>query len=286
MSKKFLKSLFIGLFQWLPDRLYTELVYFFYFKRWPNLKHPTLYTEKLQALKLLPIDPLVALCADKAGLREHFTFQKLEKHLVEVLDITGSTDDIRWDEYPMPYIVKVSNASGYNVIVRSKEDIHNAKESLLKWSTIDFSKRYRERYYKKSPRKYVVEPYIENLRDIRVHCFHGEPVFIAYSFVEIEGNPKVMLDFNCQIEPYPFTRNYTVQQIPDIKDDLLELYELTKKISEPFTYVRIDTYRIDDVIKVGEMTFTPLAGLALRNAIDVDKRWGKLIVNTKQWINK
>jgi hypothetical protein len=50
--------------------------------------------------------------------------------------------------------------------------------------------------------------------------------------------------------------------------------------------VRIDTYRIDGVIKVGEMTFTPLAGLALRNAIDVDKRWGKLIVNTKQWINK
>lgn len=186
----------------------------------------------------------------------------------------------------MPYIVKVSNASGYNIIVRSMEDIEKAKSSVLKWSNIDFSKRYRERYYQKSPRRYVVEPYIENLRDIRVHCFNGEPTFIAYSFVEIDGNPKVMLDFNCQIEPYPFTRSYTVQHIPDIKDDLVELYELTKKLCKPFSYVRIDTYRIDGVIKVGEMTFTPLAGLALKDAIEVDKRWGKLIINHKQWINE
>jgi hypothetical protein len=286
MKKKFLKSLFIGFFQWLPDRLYTEMMYFFYFKRWPNLKKPILYTEKLQTLKLLPVDPLIALCADKAGLREHLSYLKLEQHMVEVLDITVSIDDIRWDQYPLPYIVKVSNASGHNVVVRSRDDIRTAKTNLTQWSSIDFSKRYRERYYKHATQRYVVEPYIENLRDIRVHCFHGEPTFIAYSFVEIEGNPKVMLDFNCQIEPYPFTRNYTVQQIPDIKEELLELYKLTKKLSEPFTYVRIDTYRVNGVIKVGEMTFTPLAGLALRNAIDVDKRWGKLIVNTDQWIKQ
>jgi hypothetical protein len=278
--------MFMVFFQWLPDRIYTELMYFFYFKRWPNIEQPVLYTEKLQSLKLLPVNPLVALCADKAGLREYLTSLMLKRHLVEVLDITESKDDICWYEYPKTYIVKVSNASGYNIVVRSEGDIQKAKSSLIKWSNIDFSKRYRERYYQKSPRRYVVEPYIENLRDIRVHCFNGEPTFIAYSFVEIDGNPKVMLDFNCQIEPYPFTRSYTVQHIPDIKDDLVELYELTKKLCKPFSYVRIDTYRIDGVIKVGEMTFTPLAGLALKDAIEVDKRWGKLIINHKKWINE
>jgi hypothetical protein len=286
MNKQWLKSFFIGSLQWLPDRPYTELMYLLYFNRRLNLKKPTLYTEKLQALKLLPVHPLVALCADKVGVREYLSSLGLDQHLTRILEITETSESIRWDEYPMPYIVKISNASGYNVVVRSEQDFAYAKDMIRKWSAIDFSKRYREHYYKHAKRRYIIEPYIDNLRDIRVHCFNGEPTFIAYSFVEIEGNPKVMLDFNCQIEPYPFTRNYTVQQIPDIKDDLLELYELTKKISEPFTYVRIDTYRIDDVIKVGEMTFTPLAGLALRNAIDVDKRWGKLIVNTKQWINK
>jgi hypothetical protein len=286
MKKKILKSMFIGLFQWLPDRIYTELMYFFYFKRWPNLKKPNLYTEKLQALKLLPVQPLVALCADKAGLRDFISSLKLDNHLTDILDITDSLESIRWNEYHMPYIVKISNASGYNIIVRSIEDIEKAKSSVLKWSNIDFSKRYRERYYQKSPRRYVVEPYLENLRDIRVHCFNGEPTFIAYSFVEIDGNPKVMLDFNCQIEPYPFTRSYTVQHIPEIKNDLVELYELTKKLCKPFSYVRVDTYRIDGVIKVGEMTFTPLAGLALKDAIEVDKRWGKLIINHKQWVNE
>ncbi len=277
MNKKNLKSIAIYSLQWLPDRLYTQLTYLFYFHRWPNLTQPQLYTEKLQTLKLSPVHPLVVQCADKATLRDHLTFIGLQQQLTDVLDIAGSFDEIRWHDYLMPYIVKVSNASGHNVIVRSQEDISKASEQMRKWTKVDFSKRYRERYYKYSMKRFVVEPYIENLRDIRVHCFHGQPTFIAYSFVEIKGNPKVMLDFNSNIETYPFTRGNTVNEVPPIRDDLAELYEVTKKLSQPFTYVRIDTYRINGMIKIGEMTFTPLAGFALKDAIDVDKRWGEFM---------
>lgn len=275
MNKKNFKSIVIYSLQWLPDRLYTQLMYLFYFHRWPNLKQPQLYTEKLQTLKLSPVQPLVVQCADKAALRDHLKAIGLHQHLTDVLDIAESVDDIRWHDYLMPYIIKVSNASGHNVIVRSQEDISKAASQIRKWSRIDFSKRYREQYYAYSKKRYVVEPYIEHLRDIRVHCFHGQPTFIAYSFVEIEGNPKVMLDFNCNIEKYPFTRGYTIEEIPPIHNEIPELFDITKKLSQPFTYVRIDTYRINGIIKIGEMTFTPLAGFALRNAIDVDKRWGE-----------
>lgn len=277
MNKKKIKSIFIYGLQWLPDRLYTQLMYLFYFRRWPNLRHPQLYTEKLQALKLSRVHPLVVQCADKATLRDYLASIGRQQQLTEVLDIAESFDEIRWHDYLMPYIVKISNASGHNVIVRSQEDITKASDQMRKWSKVDFSKRYRERYYKYSMKRFVVEPYIENLRDIRVHCFHGQPTFIAYSFVEIKDNPKVMIDFNSNIETYPFTRGNTLNEVPPIRDELAELYEVTKKLSQPFTYVRIDTYRINGVIKIGEMTFTPLAGFALKDAIDVDKRWGEFM---------
>ncbi len=284
MKQKYLKSLFFFAFHGLPDRLYTQLMYLFYFRRWPNFKNPNLYTEKIQALKLLPVHSLVAQCADKVTLRDYLASLDLQQHLTDVLDIADSLGDIRWYEYPLPYIVKISNASGHNAVIRSFDDIPKAIKQFQVWSNIDFSQRYRERYYRCAKQRFVIEPYIENLRDIRIHCFHGEPTFIAYSFVEITGNPKVMLDFNCQVEKYPFTRNYTIEQVPDIKDDLPELYQLAKKLSTPFTYVRVDTYRINNVIKIGEMTFTPLAGLALRDAFDVDMRWGTLMGDCSQWV--
>ena len=48
---------------------------------------------------------------------------------------------------------------------------------------------------------------------------------------------------------------------PQIPVNYNEMIKIVEKLSEDFSYVRVDLYNIKGDIKFGEMTFTPSSGL-------------------------
>ena len=50
---------------WVPDSVMLPLQYWIKLKRWPDLKHPKRYTEKLQVYKMNYRNPVMTQCVDK-----------------------------------------------------------------------------------------------------------------------------------------------------------------------------------------------------------------------------
>ena len=68
MSKKTRRSLY-KLLDILPDKTVVRLQYYASLGRFPNLKNPERFTEKLQWYKLNYRTPLMTQCADKYKIR-------------------------------------------------------------------------------------------------------------------------------------------------------------------------------------------------------------------------
>lgn len=61
---------------------------------------------------------------------------------------------------------------------------------------------------------------------------------------------------------YPFIYN-EIEDVSVLKkpENLSEMVRLVKKLAESYNYVRIDMYRVDNKICLGEYTFTPGGGI-------------------------
>jgi hypothetical protein len=56
-----------------------------------------------------------------------------------------------------------------------------------------------------------------------------------------------------------------------------KMIEYAKILSDDFKYVRVDFYEIDDMIYLGELTFTPMSGLIKYKNSNIDIELGKML---------
>ena len=112
--------------------------------------------------------------------------------------------------------------------------------------------------------KFLVDTETGVLNDYRIHCLNGVPVYIAATNLQRTGPYRVLrYDFGrnlINIPGEPFPEADLLARIPD--DALLaQLKEYAKVLSQSIKLVRIDFYIVDGKVFLGEMTFTPGAGL-------------------------
>jgi hypothetical protein len=272
---------FFELLQVVDDKTYNYIRYLLTYKRWPNIQHPKDYSEVLMAMKITGPSELQIQCSDKAGVKDYCRSIGLQEHVIVPFDVCNQIEDLRFSEYPMPYVVKVSNASKWNFVVRSVEDIDEVRRNLAICRNRDYRIYYREPCYHPKMRKYVVEPWItsqgHSLDDYKVFCFNGEPTYIQYNYPDSPNKERIILDFENSPHPYVFSTGTYAKSVPDIKENLPMLYDLSKKVCEPFVYVRVDCYIIDSIVFVGEMTFYPSGGWVLSASNTVNRHWGSQI---------
>jgi hypothetical protein len=280
-SRSELRQTFFELVSCFDDKTYNYVRYLLTYKRWPNIKHPKDYSEVLMAMKITGPSELQIQCSDKAGVKDYISSIGLDDHIIKPYDVCNDIEDLRLDEYPIPYVVKVSNASKWNYLVLKKADIDEVKKSLSICRHRDYRIYYREPCYHPKMRKYVVEPWIStdghSLEDYKVFCFNGEPTYIQYNYPDSPDKERIILDFYNKPHPYVFSTGTYAKTVPDIKDKLAILYDLAKKASKPFVYVRVDCYIIESKVIVGEMTFYPSGGWVLSKSNIVNRHWGSQI---------
>src|SRR5699024_1851279 len=99
--------------------------------------------------------------------------------------------------------------------------------------------------------------------DYKIYCFNGEPSYICVYerdpidfstvryFYDFEWKPQhdyISSDFASEADRYKKPTN------------LKEMYDVAKKLSVPFPFVRVDLYNINEQLIFGELTFTPTGG--------------------------
>jgi hypothetical protein len=267
--KRALVSPFRPLIKALNPTLYVKLQYKYITHHKLDLKNPQRYTEKLQYLRLFvyPKDPLVIQAAGRVGARDYVTSQGYGDRLIKSYGVYDRFADIDFAKLPESFVLKCSHASGFNQVVRKKEEMDYAatKKKFDKWLKTDYGKKTVERHYSHIKPQILIEEYIgtpEHLPiEYKIHCFNG----VAKNLYVVTGRGENIRYTNFYINWTPFpgsqfngwlTSETTIEK-PSNFDEMVKMAEI---LAKPFPFVRVDLYDVDGKIYFGEMTFTPAKG--------------------------
>ena len=232
-----------------------------------ELENPITFNQKIQWLKLYDQRPEKVLLVDKYLVRDWVANKIGQKYLVPLLGVWECFDEINFNQLPQKFALKCNHGSGWNIIVedKSKFDKQEAKRKIDLWMKKDFAYEAGfELQYSYVKPKIIAEEYMENedgdIYDYKFYCFNGQAKFIQF----LMGRKKhlQMAYFDTEWNKQKFVHNHPriEKQIPK-PDNLTEMIELAETLSQGFSYVRVDFYRLNDGrIRFGEMTFSPASG--------------------------
>lgn len=256
-----------NILSFLPDKIYIILKYFYRFHKFPNLKNPKTYNEKLQWLKLNDHNDLYHKLADKYEVKEYVRDLIGDKYLIKTLGIYDSFDEIEFSILPNRFVLKCTHDSGGLVICKdkSKLDVDNARKVIEESLKTNYFYHSREWAYKDIKPRIIAEEYIEtksgDLPDYKFFCFDGE-VKALYVATNRHKEGGVCFDFfDDKFNHLPFYNSHPNRKNKIEKPRGFEkMVELASKLSKGFAHVRVDLYDIDGKIYFGEYTFYHMSG--------------------------
>lgn len=274
----------------LSDKSYLRLIYRVVTGDRLHLDSPTLFTEKMQWLKLYDRKPYYTQMVDKIAAKTYVGNIIGYNHIIPTIKIWDSVNDINFQGLPEKFVLKCNHDSGGLVICNNKKelDIVSAKKKLNQSLKRNFYWVGREWPYKDVPPKVFAETFIENsngnkLQDYKFFCFNGEPEFL-YISSNLTDHSKARLSYiTMEWEQAPFYRIDYKQydKLPPKPKNFELMKEYARKLSKGTPFLRVDFYEIDGELYFGELTFTPGSGLTKFYPSYWESYWGEKIILDK-----
>ncbi|WP_432694727.1 ATP-grasp fold amidoligase family protein [Enterococcus faecium] len=279
---------------------YTKYQYKKYYEASLDLIKPQKLSEKIQYLKLLryPYDEKVVLAADKYTLHEYLGEKGLLEYAVPFYKVYDNAEQINFNQLPEQFVIKKTNASGMNLIVKDKDkvDTKEVKSIVKGWMKKDFGSQTAEYHYSAATPRIICEPFLNLGDEFRLFMVGGNLAFIQVIkwdwTLDEDGKKNVENDLIKGHKKHyrlHFDSKGNLLWSDDGVSDLTftppiywsDLKEIAKKISNDFPVVRIDFNDVDGQPKITELTFTPASGFLeiLRNKPELDMELGK-------WLSK
>lgn len=272
--------------KFVPDKAMIKLQYRIKLKRKLNLKDPKRYTEKIQWYKLYYRNPVMMECVDKYGVRKYIEKKGLGNILNQLYQVVDRPEEINFDQLPDKFVIKTTNGSGTNILVKEKKTLNIAetKKKLNDFLNMAEASAGREWAYGGSSKKIIVEELLEDnsnkdkgISDYKFLCFNGKPVYVVYdkdrfsdhkrNFYDVNWNyVKVDSDCPCFEDSVKKPENYE------------KMVEIASVLSRDFPAVRVDLYNIEGKIYFGELTFYPWSGYVQYTPDSFDFELGKYFV--------
>ncbi|MBQ7204154.1 MAG: hypothetical protein IJS03_09130 [Eubacterium sp.] len=269
---------------YLEERGMAEMKYF------PDLRNPKTINEKILWLALNFKHPDIATAADKTTAKDYIAKIIGREYTVPSYGVYENASDIDFDALPNSFVVKLNDgwgASSVKVITdKESENIDRLKAELTSWLYPWNNYYYRNLCVtdeKLEKPALIVEKLLKDrsnpgsqLNDYKIYCCNGVPKYalvVSERLTNKESRSFVDMDWN--IIPTG-RRGKRFSDNPPKPRNLDLMIELSKKLSEPFPFVRIDFYEIGKKVYVGELTFTP--GMFMRfTTYEWDYKLGQLL---------
>jgi hypothetical protein len=214
------------------------------------------FYEKIR-LYGLSLTEFHAKYTDKLSAKDIINREAPEIKTAEVIKILDSPKDLSIKDFGNK-IIKSAHASGWNIklnVYPSIETIERIKRTLKTWN-----KKYKpltERNYSFIEPRFFIEEMLEDkirndsLMVYMVRCINSEPISIGVKYKEQQNSYD--LNWNINFCELPF-------EIPK-PHELNLLLNISRRLSKPFEFVRIDFFITNKGVYFSEFTFVPNAGL-------------------------
>jgi TupA-like ATPgrasp len=246
----------------------VKRLYFSRAGRYPDLENPTLFSEKLQWIKLNYRDPMMTRCADKYEVRSFIEGKGYADILNGLIGVYDSVEEIDFNALPEKFVLKATHGSGWNIICHDKYGMNWTPLRLVmrSWLKNNIFWNGREWPYRDMMHRIVCEKYLEDasgqLTDYKFYCFNGEPRFVQANVGRgTDSHAQNFYDLKWALQP--FGKDLiprTDVSIPK-PDNLEKMIAIARDLASPFPYVRADFYDVQGKVFFGELTFFPASGM-------------------------
>lgn len=239
-----------------------------------DLVRPTTFDERQWWLKINYRDPLMVTCSDKIAVRSYVESCGLADILLPILGVYESPDDVKWEEFPLPFYIKTNNSSGTNIRCDRLEqrDISRLRKILKLYLKKDHYGLSREWNYRAIVPKIFVEPVIDSgsdeLIDYRFMCSFGKCNAIMADVGTADEQGRHRPIFHRNVYDCDWNQIKVEVGAPAIRDRVIpapsrlkDMLKYAEKLSAPFPFCRVDLYQLGDgSVLFGEMTFFQRGG--------------------------
>lgn len=266
LKSRKLRGFIMDSLRFLPDALYISLFYWAATGKWPNLKNPQGFNEKLQWLKLHEDYSQYRDYTDKIKVREIIKEKLGDGYMFPILGKWKSFDEIDFSALPEEFVLKCNHDSGSVKLIHSKSSLTDKDYTELKRffdsrMKYDFYLAGREPCYKGIDRYIFAEELMKDssgdlggIKDYKFFCFSGEPKLM---FVATNRSTDLRFDF--------YDMGYNHLDITNIHPQsgkvlekpkyFVKMKEIAATLSKGMPFVRVDLYELNDRVYFSELTF-------------------------------
>lgn len=267
----------------MPESLYLRLMFLLKTHRILHLRNPQTYSEKIQWLKLYGHLERYSRYVDKYEARRYVADTIGPSHLVPIIGVWDSFDEIPFDSLPDQFVLKATHGCGYNVICRDKSSLDRARlrRTAADWLSKNFYVTDREPQYRHIRPRLIAEEYLQDetgvLRDYKFPCFGGVPYLVQVLGDRARGTTESFYDRQWNLLPVQekgiSNAAYSIAK-PALLD---EMFDVAARLAAAFPFVRVDLYCVDGQVYFGELTFTPCNGFITYRPSSFDRELGRML---------
>lgn len=272
--------LFISICAVIPDKPYLKMMYRIRTGQKLHIEDPVTFNEKIQYLKLFEKDKGYSKYTDKYAVRSYIAEKIGEGHLIPLIGVYDSFDEIDTTSLPEQYVVKCTHDSGSVVVCDSRDELRRYRSQFRKALKRKYYLASRDYTYRGVKPRIVIEQKLDNdgkgLIDYKFYCFDGEPMYLYISEGLQDHNTAQISFYNMDLSIAPFKRkDYQPLDHPPIRPKHYdEMIRIARTLSEGFKFVRVDLYEVDGVVYFSELTFAPCGGYMPFEPAEWDRKLG------------
>lgn len=236
------------------DRLYHHLHFLHKHRRIPNGR--MLWNDVWYRVKTTDEirSPLRVFVSDKENVKQFVREQLGDEYNVPTIAVLRSAAEVDAFDFPADCCIKPTHASGQVMLRKNGSPID--RERIKRWFAIDYYRFGREQNYRGLQPKVIVEPLIfggTNVEDFKIFCFKGEPKLIQVDIDRYIDHKRKFFDVDWNEQDFSIIYPRSDAEFPR-PASLEKMLAAARKLSAPFSFVRIDLYSDGNQVLVGEVT--------------------------------
>ncbi len=264
----------------VSDRDYLSRLYARKFGAPPNLDRPVGFNEKILHKILNDRRPLLTLFADKLRVRDFVRHTAPSLSLPGLYWWSARADALPFRRLPRQFVLKANHGSGWNLIVRDKEDLQCSDVSRMarKWLESDFTIVGRERFYEPIRRAVFAEELLSGGKaatlpdDYKLFVFGGKVRIIQVDHDRFGRHSQVLYDRDWTLVPGTVAAAQGSEIAPP--GSLAQMIAAAEALSLGVDFVRVDLYDVEGHVYFGELTNSPNKGLSPFQPRSLDRALG------------